>query len=81
MKCVRPCPQYTGQCGSQPRAQDVRPSWALTDNGSSFDFHEAGFLDAPEHLPSGSVRACDIGSVRLMVAEVERDGIVGRAAS
>ena len=79
LKCVKPFPQYTGQCGYQPRAEDCENGWFF-DARSGY-YNGLGFLDAPEHLPSGSVRALDIGSTRLMVTEVERDGIVRRAAS
>lgn len=71
LKCYPPHPQFTGRCQWQPHGEDTRSAWYFDAN---LNFQETGFLDAPMRLPSGSVRAVDIGDLRLMVSEVEREG-------
>ncbi|RZL38720.1 MAG: hypothetical protein EOP35_05110 [Rubrivivax sp.] len=75
-----PSPQYTGW--RQPVSPDqvsILASGDLTSDYKVF-FDHRGSLDAPEHIPSGSVKALDFDTAingtttRLMVSSVQRDG-------
>ena len=68
--CYKPNPQFTGRCQWQPRPDQTQNGWYIDSHAN---YTEAGFLDAPEQLPSGSVRGIDIGAVRLMSSAVDRD--------
>jgi|GEM_PF-3797503 len=66
-----PHPQFTGRCQFQPRAEDTHSGWRIDWRGN---YNEAGFLDAPDRLASGSVRGIEIAGMCLMVADVPRHG-------
>lgn len=70
-RCYAPHPNFTGRCQWQPRGEATQSGWYFDRD---LNFQETGFLDAPQRLPSGSVRAIDIGEIRLMIAEVDREG-------
>lgn len=70
MKLFHAHPQFTGRCQFQPRPADTQSSWYLDIRAN---YTDSGFIDAPEQLPSGSVRAVDVGDCRLMLAHVRRE--------
>ena len=59
----------TGTLSDQPRAADMRPGWSLDLN---LEWHPPQFLDAPSHVPVGSVRALDCDDVTLGLHDAER---------
>ena len=67
----RPKPAITGGASSQPRVQHTLTDWYID---SRRQYTESGFLDATEAVPSGSVRACEIGALTVGVAHIWREG-------
>lgn len=58
MRYFPPHPQFTGRCQFQPAPEQTRSEWAFD---AHLNYQRMGFLDAPDVVLSGSVRAIDIG--------------------
>ena len=76
--CCLPLPQFTGRCQWQPRPDQTLAGWYID---TAANYNEAGFIDAPERIPCGSVRAIDSGRLRLMCADVDCAGRCARGAA
>jgi len=70
-----PVPHHTGSLLSQPRAAVTRSElYVQFSRREVVLLHEFinGSLDAPELIPSGGVRASDIGALTLGIDHLER---------
>lgn len=67
---LTPLPAFTGALHQQPGSELTRSGWSL-DQDYNYARHE--FLDAPDIVPAGSVRALDSGSLTIGVGHTWRD--------
>ncbi len=76
MKYYAPHNHYTGALVQQPN-NHVRTDWMVTYCpdavvGQRIGINDTGFLDAPEAIPTGSVRALDCATCTLGIDYVGR---------
>ena len=71
---MHPTPTRTGAPSLQPPSGDTLVGWAVTrDIHGAFHHHDCGFLDAPDTLPRGGVRALSCGgALTLGIAHTAR---------
>lgn len=66
---IAPALRRTGGCGMQPAPADTETDWYFD---AAFNYAETGFLDAPDYLPTGSVRGMDCHGLVLGLAHERR---------
>ncbi len=73
MKYIAPFIATTGALIGQPQGTHTRSDWHITysltaPEDQRIGYCSTGFLDAPDHLPTGSVRALDCTKLTVGIA-------------